>query len=99
MRTMSKFMGRAFLLLLVATFSSEAADKPKPESKPEVPNEREIWVPSNQLAKVLAQHPNAVVLSREQYEALLRDAKIDRKTKPAAPRRAALTAARYEARL
>src|SRR4051794_28823735 len=100
MRTISIFVGRAFALMAVTTLASVAAEKPaSAPPKSDVPNQREIWVPSNQLAKVLAQHPNAVVLSREQYTALLRDAKIDHKAKPVAPRRVALTAARYQARL
>ncbi len=76
-----------------------AADKPGAKVEPAPPNQRELWVPSNQLAAILEKYPNAVVLSREQYSTLLRDATLDRTAKPSAPRRAALTAARYQARL
>ena len=63
------------------------------------PDQREVWVPANRLKDILAKHPNAVVLSREQYETLVRDAALDKKPAPAAPRRAALTEAKYQARL
>ena len=63
------------------------------------PDLRELWVPANRLKDILAKFPNAVVLSREQYEALVRDAALDKKPAPVAPRRAALTAAKYQARL
>jgi len=56
-------------------------------------------VPANRLKDILAKHPNAVVLSREQYETLVRDATVDKKPAPEAPRRAALTEAKYHARL
>ncbi len=56
-------------------------------------------MPANKLKDILAKHPNAVVLSREQYETLVRDAALDKKPAPAAPRRAALTEAKYQARL
>ncbi len=38
------------------------------------PTRKELWVPSEHLEKVLKEHPNAVLLSPEQYEALIRDA-------------------------
>ena len=43
------------------------------------PDQREVWVPANKLKEILAKHPNAVVLSREQYEALVRDAAMEKK--------------------
>jgi tetratricopeptide (TPR) repeat protein len=56
-------------------------------------------VPADQLKGILEKYPNAVVLSREQYETLLRDATVDPKKQLLAPRRAALTAAKYQARI
>ena len=56
-------------------------------------------MPANRLKDILAKYPNAVVLSREQYETLVRDAALDKRPAPAAPRRAALTEAKYQARL
>ncbi len=39
-----------------------------------VPERKEIWVPSKNLDEILKKHPNAVLLDRAQYEALIRDA-------------------------
>ena len=49
-----------------------AAEAPKPA--PREPERRELWVPSKHLEEVLKKHPNAVLLDRAQYEALIRDA-------------------------
>jgi hypothetical protein len=38
------------------------------------PDRREVWIPVKELATVLKQHPDAVVLDAAQYEALIRDA-------------------------
>ena len=38
------------------------------------PERKELWVPSSALGEVLKEHPNAVLLDRAQYEALIRDA-------------------------
>jgi hypothetical protein len=38
------------------------------------PTRQELWVPTKNLDTVLKAHPNAVMLSPEQYEALIRDA-------------------------
>jgi len=65
---------------------------------PAPPDRRELWVPSDQLATILKKHPRAVLLTREQYATLLRDAERDPKAAPAAPRAAVLGTARYEAR-
>ncbi|MDB6005901.1 MAG: hypothetical protein JWR15_2888, partial [Prosthecobacter sp.] len=43
------------------------------------PTRQELWVPTNALDTVLKSHPNAVLLSPEQYNTLIRDAG---KTKP-----------------
>jgi hypothetical protein len=38
------------------------------------PTRKELWVPSEHLNQVLKEHPNAVLLSAEQYDTLIRDA-------------------------
>ncbi len=38
------------------------------------PDRHELWVPNKHWAEVLKQHPSAVMLTPEQYEALVRDA-------------------------
>ncbi|MCX6854301.1 MAG: hypothetical protein NTV80_05285 [Verrucomicrobia bacterium] len=38
------------------------------------PSRKELWVPSEHLNQVLKEHPNAVLLSSEQYDTLIRDA-------------------------
>jgi len=38
------------------------------------PSRQELWVPTPQLDTVLKEHPNAVMLSPAEYEALIRDA-------------------------
>ena len=53
-------------LTVSAALSLQAADR-EPERK-------ELWVPAKNLDKILKDHPNAVLLDREQYEALIRDA-------------------------
>lgn len=53
-------------LLALASLSLHAADR--------VPERRELWVPAKNIENVLKQHPNAVLLDREQYDALIRDA-------------------------
>ncbi len=64
------------------------------EVAPRQPDRRELWVPTAQLAKVLGTQ-KAVLLSREQYEALLRDAGAAKPARPLAPRTAVLSAANY----
>jgi len=46
---------------------------------PTNPTRTELWVPTKQLDLILQKHPKAVLLNREQYETLIRDAA---KTKP-----------------
>ncbi len=89
------------LCLLAALFTCAGiASEPAAKSAEQAqPDQREVWVPANRLKDILVKHPNAVVLSREQYETLVRDAALDKNPAPAAPRRAALTEAKYQARL
>ncbi|MEI8340257.1 MAG: hypothetical protein WCH43_01820, partial [Verrucomicrobiota bacterium] len=77
--------------LALAAVSASAADGPQP------PDRREILVPTRDLETVLAGHPRAVLLSREQYETLLRDAKKTLTPAPEPPQRAVLASARYTA--
>lgn len=60
-----------------------ADEKPKPA--PRTPDRTELWVPSADLEKVLEKNANAVLLTPEQYDALVRDAgklKPDETTNP-----------------
>jgi hypothetical protein len=50
------------------------AEKPAQAPPSTAPTRHEIWVPTKDLKEVLKKHPNAVLLDREQYEALIRDA-------------------------
>jgi len=59
------------------------------------PDRRELWVPVADLNTVLEDTPRAVLLTREQYEALLRDAKKNLPSTPEPPQRAVLASARY----
>ena len=83
-------------LALSANVVAAPAIPPAPTTQPD---QREVWVPADRMKAILAEHPNAVVLSREQYETLVRAAALDKKPAPAPPRRAALTEAKYQARL
>jgi hypothetical protein len=62
---------------------------------PNPPDRRELWVPSDKIAKVLGQ--KSVLLSREQYETLLRDAGVDRPVKPVPPAGVVLSSAVWRA--
>lgn len=62
------------------------------------PNRRELWVPMDKLGKVLAAD-KAVMLTREQYETLLRDAGTELPEPKLPPRAAVLTAANYSTRI
>ncbi|MES2571813.1 MAG: hypothetical protein V4710_17390, partial [Verrucomicrobiota bacterium] len=62
-----------------------------------VPDRRELWVPSDQLKEVLAKNPKAILLSREQYETLTRDAGRVMKQLEEPPRKCTLGSARYTA--
>ena len=74
-----------------------AQDQNAPALAP--PDRRELWVPADQLAAILEKNPKAVLLSREQYEALLRDARPNPITKTEPPRAAALVSANYAGRV
>jgi autotransporter-associated beta strand protein len=71
--TMRTFVHRgrtALAVLLGLALPLSAAEKPQPRQ----PDRTELWVPSEDLEKVLEKHSNAVLLTPEQYEALIRDA-------------------------
>jgi hypothetical protein len=57
---------RLFVTLTLALLSTFAAATE--------PTRKELWVPSEHLNQVLKDHPNAVLLSPEQYDTLIRDA-------------------------
>ncbi|QIF00765.1 hypothetical protein [Roseimicrobium sp. ORNL1] len=58
-------------VLLAVPLRAEDAPAPAPTLEP---TRHELWVPTKDLKEVLEKHPNAVVLDREQYMALIRDA-------------------------
>ncbi len=61
----------AVLPMLKLSGEEKNATAPPPPREPE---RQELWVPSEQLDAILKKHPNAVLLSAEEYEALVRDA-------------------------
>ncbi len=72
---------RKFAVLAILLGSSAFAEER------ETAEHRQIWVPHENLETVLKKHPHAVLLQREQYEALVRDAaksEPDEETKPPA---------------
>ena len=69
------------------------------DDAPKVPDRSEIMVPSSQLNVVLAKYPRAVLLSRDQYETLLRDATKTLAPGVEPPLRAVLASARYNGEL
>ncbi|HYF36235.1 MAG TPA: hypothetical protein VD994_13155, partial [Prosthecobacter sp.] len=61
------------LPLLAAMLCSWPLHGTEPQgAKP--PPRKELWVPTESLERILENHPNAVMLTPEQYEALVRDA-------------------------
>lgn len=54
----------------IFNFQSLLATDPAPSA----PSRQELWVPTPKLDTVLKEHPNAVMLSPAEYEALIRDA-------------------------
>jgi len=57
-------------LVIFLTATLHAEDKPQPRA----PDRHELWVPTKDWNAVLAKHPSAVMLTPEQYDALVRDA-------------------------
>ena len=78
--------------ILCALMSTLFADEP---AAPRAPDRREMWVPMDKLGHVL--DPKAVLLTREQYETLLRDAEREKGPKPEAPASAVISSATYHA--
>ena len=70
MRTFVHRGRTALAILLGLALPLSAAEKPQPRQ----PDRTELWVPSEDLEKVLEQNSNAVLLTPEQYAALIRDA-------------------------
>ena len=79
--------------------AAEPAKPSTPVAPSRLPDRRELWVPADQLKDILAKHPNAVVLSREQYNTLLRDAGLEREAGKPAPRTVTFAAAKYAGRI
>jgi len=77
----------AFLFSCIAVHAEDAAPKP--------PDRRELWVPFDKLGHVL--DANAVLLTREQYETLLRDAGREKDPKIEAPIAAVISSADFRA--
>jgi hypothetical protein len=65
------------------------------DAAPAAPDRRELWVPFDKLGHVL--DANAVLLSHEQYDALLRDAGRERNPKIEAPVAAVISSADFRA--
>lgn len=60
--------------LLCSPALAEKPAPPAPPPAPAPPERRELWVPTKDLQRVLKDHPNAVMLTPAQYQALVRDA-------------------------
>lgn len=76
-RTSQRIRSSVMALIALALVSAPAEERQ--------PERRELWVPTKDLHEVLKEHPNAVMLDRAQYEALIRDAgkvKPNEKDKP-----------------
>ncbi len=76
--------------------AQNAAAAERPTDTP--PDRRELWVPMDKLGSVIAAE-KAVILSREQYETLLRDSGVDKPLPILPPRAAALTSTNYTAKI
>ncbi len=83
-----------FVALLIALVLPSIAARAEPAA-PKPPDRRELWVPVDKLGHVLDK--NAVLLTREQYEALLRDAEREKKPESEAPVAAAISSAEFRA--
>jgi hypothetical protein len=83
-------VGVLIILLVIPTL--QAAESPKPEVAP-----REIFVPFNDLNVLLEQQPKRVLLSREEYNDLLKKAK--KTPDEHAPQKGLIVSADYNAKL
>ena len=80
----------AFLTVGMASAAGQAADAPAPAGQRAM---REIYVPFSDLHVLLEQHPKHVLLGRDEYDALVKKAKITPETH--APQAAVIVAADY----
>lgn len=81
--------------LLVAPPPAPADEAPAP-----APVQRERWLPEKDIARILEQHPKAILLTRDEYETLLRDAGVLKPAaRPAPPVKAVLKSAQFRGRL
>src|SRR5262245_26095864 len=95
------FLSRALCLVIAAcpgNAAEERAEETDPAGADTPPDRRELWVPMNKLGEVLTDE-KAVLLTREQYNALLRDAGLEKPKPTPPPRDAAITSANYSAKL
>jgi hypothetical protein len=84
----------ALLLLLLASLFVPASARAD-DAAPKPPDRRELWVPVDRLGHVLDK--NAVLLTRDQYETLLRDAEREKSPKSEASVAAVISSAAYRA--
>jgi len=87
--TFSRWLIGALLLAFFSATGCAAEPGPMP------PDRRELWVPTEKVARILGK--KAVLLTRDQYETLLRDAAGPKAPKPVAPAAAALSNATFRA--
>src|SRR4030095_11614339 len=89
------------LCFLFAACLGHAAEEKTAEANPidaaTPPDRRELWVPMNKLGDVLTDE-KAVLLTREQYNTLLRDAGLEKPKPVPPPRDAVITAEKYSAK-
>ena len=94
-------LARTFLwaILLVLSRPTSAAEKPADSAAPtpKPPDRRELWVPADKLKQILTKHPNAVILSRAEYETLVAEATSSTSKAPEPPVRATFSSATYRA--
>ncbi len=92
---------RTFLLLLLTAPLFAADPPPAPEPADDAPqsDRQEWWVPADKVGAVLKDYPRAVLLSRAQYEELLKDAGPRDPKPPKPPLEAALVSANYIGRV
>ena len=69
MRTIARHLGVVAILVLTTLLAFAEEEK-----KPALSTHRELWVPTESLEAVLKSRPRAVMLTPEQYRALIRDA-------------------------
>ncbi len=77
--------GPGLVLAVLLCCPVARAENKKQETAPDIASRKELWVPSSQWQTILKKHPQAVMLTSEQYEALVRDAGKVQPPKPELP--------------